>query len=995
MKTFVQWINFPLEIKDEFIRNDYNNENWLTSNEYLRLLNSWDDAYFKAQQYTISKYIEYLKSKKRGDEFFIIQIKNAISYKLKIIRDPDFTHLDGNEAVVKEDFITGKWTTGGTIQITDQFRDSEIESLKEGLEIYEKFKKFTGKWPDIKLEEGFSFLQTYKALLDWNNNRSQPLSDVKKLLEQWREDYLKDDSEFPEIEDITSLQIEIKERTEETLTFVWTVAKIQVPIYDKDNPKIITGYTKRRIFPVIDNFLFYFNGRYYEVKNWKQTGAETAEIVATLSIFYNFYYDLTKAGVNGILHHSPLAVREICSCAEYDRADIFQDFICDFELVPCIYKTSVSSASPEVIVEGGKAGNEGSLPMVHGIPLRRVGKMRTELRWEVLKVLTEAFISNTWNALSGISIAGFSLGGTQLELGVLYHILDDRMGDDQRYITPADQEKRNFYKPKEAEGLIKNVLDYENDINTYLQQLGVLDENKQVVPFMSHFFYWHIKATLYWRKKQIWEGRYWMLHKYGFKVSEVCNAAGISLNFYAYDLLLTKTTENITAKLGLSANGASLLNVSADVTLNDDKGQNARQIERSVVSEGVKNGKAFRDESEVKSTIKTSTITTGEGQLKPKGKIASPQSLLFGNDHNKSEYTFLQFENRWQNSQYHPIGLRLQFNQDLFNQYKNRKQLKGFPAYDYFNALEFGSILNSPGYLQASIISWNASFSHDNWFRERIENGVNIRGKDYLEFYKRKVDTPLQFLSKGATIRGSWNTSISSKNCSTVGAEDRQVYVDGRSWIMKSSFFRVRGGSMNWFPELIDQMSHNLQPNTPFKVKDGYWAFRGDANGVATKFLPTITTDTWYDFRLKGFSPEADVGEPEFRCVDEKGLKIVLTQNGGRWKLQIIGNVEKNKVSGNPEGVPILENRGIDIMDSGGGTKTPTDYNIFNPTQAFANPIFELSTGGDTHELEPDREQDKKKEKTRERTREKAKEKPKERAREKPKSRQKESEKSK
>jgi len=49
--------------------------------------------------------------------------------------------------------------------------------------------------------------------------------------------------------------------------------------------------------------------------------------------------------------------------------------------------------------------------------------------------------------------------------------------------------------------------------------------------------------------------------------------------------------------------------------------------------------------------------------------------------------------------------MRISFNKDLLNQYKNRKELKGFPAYDYFNAQQFGDLLNSAGFFQASIIS--------------------------------------------------------------------------------------------------------------------------------------------------------------------------------------------------------------------------------------------------------------------------------------------------
>lgn len=192
-----------------------------------------------------------------------------------------------------------------------------------------------------------------------------------------------------------------------------------------------------------------------------------------------------------------------------------------------------------------------------------------------------------------------------------------------------------------------------------------------------------------------------MLHKYGIRIDECCNDSGNTISIFAFDLMLVKFTESITCKIGLSGGGAQLVSIAIDPSLNDDKSQNLRQVERTTVSDTKK-----KDGSETHSetTTKSRTPISGGGNT-PRIKIPSVLPLLHGTDHVKSEYTFYQFESRWQNSGYYPLGLRIQFNKDLLNQYRNRKELKGSPGYEYFNSENFGEILSVPGFLQASIIS--------------------------------------------------------------------------------------------------------------------------------------------------------------------------------------------------------------------------------------------------------------------------------------------------
>jgi len=47
-----------------------------------------------------------------------------------------------------------------------------------------------------------------------------------------------------------------------------------------------------------------------------------------------------KSSANGILHHSPLAKEEICSCPEYDVATNFYSFGSTYKLRMGLYKIS-------------------------------------------------------------------------------------------------------------------------------------------------------------------------------------------------------------------------------------------------------------------------------------------------------------------------------------------------------------------------------------------------------------------------------------------------------------------------------------------------------------------------------------------------------------------------------------------------------------------------------------------------------------------------------
>lgn len=75
--------------------------------------------------------------------------------------------------------------------------------------------------------------------------------------------------------------------------------------------------------------------------------------------------------------------------------------------------------------------------------------------------------------------------------------------------------------------------------------------------------------------------------------------------------------------------------------------------------------------------------------------------------------TINEFRKKYMISGERPISLELEYNQELANQYRNKRELKGPMLYTYKNVECFGSLLvTQPSepkghFLKASVISWN------------------------------------------------------------------------------------------------------------------------------------------------------------------------------------------------------------------------------------------------------------------------------------------------
>lgn len=73
----------------------------------------------------------------------------------------------------------------------------------------------------------------------------------------------------------------------------------------------------------------------------------------------------------------------------------------------------------------------------------------------------------------------------------------------------------------------------------------------------------------------------------------------------------------------------------------------------------------------------------------------------------KEQVSIHEFKHKYLFSKTRPLSLRLEWNQESFNQYRNKKELLGINRADFFNVESMGELLNNEGFLQATIISWS------------------------------------------------------------------------------------------------------------------------------------------------------------------------------------------------------------------------------------------------------------------------------------------------
>jgi hypothetical protein len=962
MKSFIQWVYFPFEKVGEFVKNQTNNENWPTVNKFKKTLEEFKKKIDK-QREVINLYREWKKDQKKGDEYFLIRIKNKI-------------------------------------------KKLQQEGKREGWD------KEVIKYFSAGLE-----LKNYEDLNLWYERGDYKLPEIKNLLAEWKEDKKKEPGEeFEDSEEIRSFRVEILGRTNEELFFIWNLPE-------------------DTLFSLIPNYLFSFGGEYYEVVSWEQTDYRTAEIIATKSVFYNYYWFLAKCQINGILHHSPLARNEICSCAEYNVATNYYSFGYTYQLRKLIYRNN----SWETLNKNIHFIEEEGLPMIVPLPFEEFGVEAAKERFkEGLKDLTKdnqekGIGGNAWEMVRGVVKTSEEIFSwiTTIGIGSVMVLLSERYkGKNFTKKEFSGSEEFGNCKWRRVEKSGETKAPVGETIEELLGKWGLLEEN------MEHFLKNHITATLFWRQKQIWQGNYYLIHN-TFKITEISTASGDNISIFGSNLLLNRVTELIKVKMGgMGGKIGEAFKWFTTLTEptqenNEEKGQNIRQVERTVETEtSINGGKAKKKLEKIKISEKDPNGTKKDNDEQRMGDKRQHFPTLWSIDHIKTEYNFYQFFSRWLLSGFYPISLMIGFNQNLFNQYRNRQELKGKPAYDYFNIKLLGDLLTHKGFFQASVISWNLNIPAfaENWFREKVEEGVYLYEENSNEFYEKKLTKTLNIPSFGGISTGRLSSTYYTEEFSSSIAYDHQVHVDGMSWIWKDSYLYAQDEpEKNLIPDLIEKgkqwikkeslffkiknleedemvdynfaiekndrrikidretgrkyisgrinLEHREIVNEKYKkdliliddvkftseLKDenkfGAWKFDGQAQWEGSLDL---RSDVFYNWYLHAFST-GERDKKEFRALDEKGIKVFISQDKKKWEIKFYGNLEVRETAGSVEDdVPEFHLPYDSLLPFGGTGLEPFEpREIDNVKPEYENPeITETDNSGGGLEYLPELEEE-------------------------------------
>lgn len=942
MRAHIRWKFFENNDLGEFIRNDSNNENWPTADSYVqKVFKDWRGEIDK-QQAEINR-IEN-KNKKTKELIANIQtwfIENYNRLKKEELR----TECDECFDVKPKKPAKKASKKCEKCKTTNYFRKRTLKKPYHWEELppyfkETKWKNFNEFFKIIKAETGhdFSFAPPEHVdddkFTDYQNYRT--VEELSEILEDWHSH-----NKGGGISQ-NHYEIFVNDRSSNSLFFEW------IP------PEITSGDQKGRFLSLFKtNYLFNYYGEWFEVKDWIQTGYTSVEVQAERSIFYNNYYYLIKSQVSGILHHSQsklISREEICSCPQYDISTNFYDFASTYQLKLELYKLN------KELVKMGSEITQEDLRMV--VPID-ISYAKPEEERGALESLWEGI----WNA----------------GIGTVYFLLSDKLLDKEKTSTQTSSPSSSGFAPcfttplgqllgaaspaaypsignsgggttsreysrirgtkityfeyitnqknglkwkcldKDPNDLFKNKSPIGPEVTEILNSFGLLDKE------MFHFLRNHISATLYWRKKQIWHGNYWLVHN-NFYILESVNPSGTCLTFFGSDdTILTRVTESITAKVGGSALVNKFIDCVVDTALNDDKGQNNRQTERHIISESSYDNKGELKETKDKASIKTKDSSKG-GSGSKFTTLGKPfvKPHIYAVDHTKAEYTFFQFWHRYILSGKYPLSLRIEFNQNLLNQYKKKRALKGIMTYDYYNSLNFGEFLNTPGFFKSSIISCNMAEGVD-WFREKLEDGVNLWKDDYKELFRKVLPGSINIGSRGGNATGDFNILSVKKDITVSLGHDSQTGVDGMSWVWKNNGwaedFPLRQAKTSYcieedtgidlFPQLIEKGRNHIRKDVDRHSSSscsqeyctmghyGSWRFSAQANW--TDWVP-FKRGGFYRWYMGGFS-DGEGSKLEFR-PDDDNCRVVLTQNGADWSLAFMGNFTVRARAGDPEGAP-------------------------------------------------------------------------------------------
>jgi hypothetical protein len=930
MKIFLNYITFSQEEAEKLIRNESNNDHWPTANSYLDQLKKWLVEMDK-QQAVVKDYLQYLTTAKVSSESFVIRIVNDINTKIKALNAKD---------------NKGNYYLDRTLDI-----EAEIANLRNALDFpeYPAFKEQLRNWNEDsaaslnkirKIFAGYQLGQwetIHDHFKQWNENRTYPIREVGELLEAWEINNYKIDSQYQEIEQIKSLQIQLLERTNDFIRFAWRVP-LQKVEDDEQSEKV------NRIFPNIKNYLFCLNGEYYEVSEWKQTDWETVEIVAEKNIFYNGYWGLIKAAANGWVHHSPVGKTiEVCNCQTYDYFDSRNDFICDYELRYDVWRIGKEESKNKTFISSG------GFSMIYcGLP-SLIGGSDEEVDAEYEK------IDSAWNKFWA------EAWGRSEE--IIYILLNAILKPGKGWFaeqTHLNSKWKRVGKYNES----RSTNDLENfDHKDFLKDKGLLKDE------MFHCLEQHIKATIFWRNKSVWEGNYWLLHNNLFLLESV-TPSGSAVKIFAGGLLLAEITELVTSQVAPTPGSgwlSTLVSVGTTIASAYFTG-GMMPLGKKATSE------ARRTRAVTKAGIESGIKGTEEIGRNVVNNLMS--SVAYGET--KESYSAHEFKHRFMLGGVRPLSMRLEWNQQTFNQYQKNKGLFGVYRNDTFNVGDLGKLLNNEGFCKLIINSWRLMGSnYSEWFKEKLEEGVFLE-KNYGNTKNIELSEGKEATSQGALIFSSWNEVEVLESLKVMsGWDDISDKGDG-FWVYKNSperrphkniFGDKRNGlfvyqgpyhGTNLFPDLMKVLNNrfnfiNRENSNMWIVKHPGYTFRDYKWNIPDKYKTKEIDGKKYcqiHYLLDFFTAGDGSGSGDELYAEYFLVSKLERGNQSKLTIEIKGHLILNNRAFDPSNIPPAGTLPINPLAGGAQTSNPLNIQGTVPPGSQTPISIVPSAGGGLSEMQ-------------------------------------------
>jgi len=913
MKAHIRWIFFKNEDLGEFIRNDENNENWPDTETYIDKTDDWWKEVDNQQ-----KEINRLEITNNQTRQLIANIRTWFIKEYNLLGKPakkawllKQQELKRLERELKVNQYNLDHSNQGLqeyerkcllekIRIGKRKLDNCQKELVEATTNYEEEKRelcyrLTYERSDLEpylhelsdrinlktggLETKFKqyelFLKKFHDI-QGEELESQPLIELKKYLDEWKTHNGGKDI------DNNPYEIWVEEKTDNNLTFVWEPVELELETVNEEG-----GIEKRKgvyLSLLKTNYLFNYYGEWYEVMDNQQINYNTAAVMAQRSIFYNGYRHLAKSQANMIIHHAPktIANQEICSCPSYEIYTTRRSFELEYELNFDTYRMGYEELRNSYTINDDFLNNT----TLTGVPKK---------------------VNNELGYIHEQLAAGFK-EFFQGKKSVLYLLLNKKLNGSTWYPgyfscpTNEEEARSSSYEKLYFKTVGKyNEKKLTSDLTDYTKEKW-LEEKGLLANPMHHFLRTHIKATLFWRKIPIWKGNYWELHNQ-MMITESASPSGNCVTIEASGRILTRVHELVTAKVGYDTKG----------------------ILSALITTATTVASAFVPAAGAVGAVASAAISAGVNAVGGMAQLAA-NNLMSSPSYSENSQTmsFNEFRHKILFGKSQPISLELEYNQELANQYLNKRELKGPMLYTYKNLENVGDILTKQPtdpnghFLKVSVVSWNMSKDSD-WWREKIESGVFIYHQNYLNFYRKSLTGNKIATVQGGVPRSSWNEFSSMKSCGVKGGFDNIADRGGGFYVYKQkggkpNYIKPRGGSHDFLPDIMNEMKrkypnfYDVDDSTMWRVKWPEPEFNNEhwdvPNSYKNKKLEDGQMACDMEFRLDFFSG-GDESLPGER-YDITHILVSKTNTGTRSDLifNFVGEIVRKVRGANPASIP-------------------------------------------------------------------------------------------